>query len=74
MVAELFQRSALQGNADSHVSYGLAAMYGEGMEKSEVEAVKWYCVAASQGRPIGQYIYKITSALCIAMVWARSWT
>lgn len=46
---------AMLGDASSQTSLGAAYLYGWGVDKNEVEAVKWLRKAAEQGQPLAQF-------------------
>ena len=49
------RRLAAQGNAEAQKNLGIMYVKGEGVAKSDAEAVKWYRLAAAQGNAQAQY-------------------
>ena len=45
----LLRKAAEKGDADAQCKLGVCYLHGEGVEKDEHEAVKWYRKAAEQG-------------------------
>ena len=56
MELETLQQRAEQGHADAQSRLGYMYDTGEGVPQDDVEAVKWYRLAADQGHDAAQYL------------------
>jgi TPR repeat protein len=54
-LVKLYKSAALAGDAEAAARYGDALVAGEGVEKNETEAAKWYRKAADMAHPEAQY-------------------
>ncbi|GHV95058.1 hypothetical protein AGMMS50293_13780 [Spirochaetia bacterium] len=52
--AELFRKSAEQGNPDAQFEFGICYDFGRGLEKDKSKAAQWYRKAAEQGNEAAQ--------------------
>ncbi|MCF6284338.1 MAG: hypothetical protein L3K26_04020 [Candidatus Hydrogenedentes bacterium] len=50
MAFESYMKSAERGDAEAQLELGHKYQYGQGVEKDEIEAVKWYTRAAENGQ------------------------
>jgi TPR repeat protein len=55
--AAAFRAAAEKGLAGAQVAYGQSLETGEGTERNESEALKWYRLAAEGGDALGAYLY-----------------
>lgn len=57
------RKSAEQGDAEAQYRLGLAYSMGYGVEKNDVEAVKWFLKSAEQGNAQAQNILGVCYAI-----------
>ncbi|MBR5491843.1 MAG: SEL1-like repeat protein [Alistipes sp.] len=56
---KLYEISAQKGNADAYYQLGEYNYFGKGIEKNEVEAIKWYRKAAEKGSNYEQALLRL---------------
>ena len=56
---KLYEISAQKGNADVYYQLGEYNYFGKGIEKNEIEAVKWYLKAAENGWNCEQALFRL---------------